>query len=50
VNLSVAWIAPLAVGGAAAAALAVVAARLRREVAALQRSLRPLRVKAPSRK
>jgi len=50
VHLSAAWLAPLAVGAAGAAALAAAAARLRSEVAALQRSMRPLRFKEPSRK
>ncbi|MDE3204631.1 MAG: hypothetical protein KGQ66_10445 [Acidobacteriota bacterium] len=40
------WLIPMAVTGIGAAALALVAAAVRRDVADLQRSLRPLRVPA----
>ena len=43
-HLDAVWLAPLAAGAAGAAVLAGVAALLRREVAGLQRSMRPLRV------
>jgi hypothetical protein len=50
VHLSPAWIATLAAGGAGSVALAVAAALLRREVAGLQRAMRPLRVGPPPRR
>jgi hypothetical protein len=45
VNLSPVWIAPLVAGALGAAALVGAAAIVRKEVAQLQRSMRPLRVK-----
>jgi hypothetical protein len=46
VHLSAAWIAPLIAGGVGAAALAAAAGAVRRQVAALQQAMRPLRVRA----
>ncbi|HET6963823.1 MAG TPA: hypothetical protein VFH58_03560 [Acidimicrobiales bacterium] len=40
------WTAPLIAGGVGAAVLAVAAGLVRREVARLQRSMRPLRVRS----
>lgn len=48
-HLNEAWILPLGVGAAGAAALATVAAVVRREVARLQKAMRPLRVPDPPR-
>lgn len=45
-HLTGAWIGLLVAGGVGAVALTALAAAVRREVAALQRSMRPLRVKA----
>ncbi|MBV9659534.1 MAG: hypothetical protein JO337_00085 [Acidimicrobiales bacterium] len=45
-HLSPLWIVPLIAGGVAAGVLAVAAGALRREVARLQRAMRPLRVTA----
>jgi hypothetical protein len=45
VHLSPVWIAPLIAGAVGAVTLVVTAAVLRKEVAELQRSMRPLRVK-----
>lgn len=42
-HLTTAWIVPLCVGAAGAVSLAAVAALVRREIAELQRALRPLR-------
>lgn len=44
-HLSPAWIAPLVAGAVGAVALVAAAAVVRKEVAELQRSMRPLRVK-----
>lgn len=44
-HLSAVWVAPIVSAGVGAAALATVAAAVRKEVAALQRTLRPLRVR-----
>lgn len=43
-HLTAAWIVPLSIGSAGAAALAAVAALVRREVTELQKAMRPLRV------
>jgi hypothetical protein len=43
-KLSAVWLVPLGIGVLGAGALGLVAARLRRDVAELQKSLRPLRV------
>lgn len=40
------WIAPLVAGGIGAVALAAAAGAVRREVARLQRAMRPLRVRS----
>lgn len=45
-HISAAWLVPLIAGGAGAAALAVAAAVVRREVAELQKAMRPLRIPA----
>ncbi len=45
-HLNAVWIAPLVAAGAGAVALAATAAAVRKEVADLQRTLRPLRVRA----
>ena len=49
-NLSPAWLAPLIAGAVGAGALATAAALVRREVARLQKAMRPLRVPESSRR